>query len=124
MHWRRHRPKSHTWDNHWPQYPVLQLDQIGDDDLSDVPRNKYGLIDLIELLGVDYKARVSVSVIAYDSRSGTRKLFYRRFYKDDFEISNEPDSASASAEPSAPQPHDADAVAPAAKESDHGAGTV
>ena len=72
--------------DHWPQLPVLSVDEVDSSVSKEAPRDDRGLLDLFEMLGPSYKGRVHVSVIAYDSWSGTKKLFYKRFLKDDLHI--------------------------------------
>jgi hypothetical protein len=57
--------------------------------LSEVPKDRAGLVNLLDILGSDYyRGRIIVSIIAHDSWSGARKLFYRRFLQHDVKIVN------------------------------------
>lgn len=85
-YWRKHLPKGRSSNDHWPLLPVLSVNEVDGSASTDAPRDDYGLLDLFEILGADYEGRVDIAVIAYDSWSGTKKLFYKRFHKDDLNI--------------------------------------
>jgi hypothetical protein len=87
-YWRRHRPEGRTKNDHWPQLPTLWRDEISSSYLNEVPKDNDGLADIFDILGSDYRGRIIVSVIAHDSWSGTRKLFYKRFLQHDVKIVN------------------------------------
>jgi hypothetical protein len=87
-YWRRHRPEGRTKNDHWPQLPTLWRDEISSSYLNEVPKDNDGLADIFDILGSDCRGRIIVSVIAHDSWSGTRKLFYKRFLQHDVKIVN------------------------------------
>ena len=88
-HWRRHRPERATKADPWPQKPTLFPGDISSSYLSEVPKDDAGLVSLLDILGSDYyRGRIIVSIIAHDSWSGARKLFYKRFLQDDLKIVN------------------------------------
>ena len=81
-YWDSRRLKKRNRKDSWAQYPVPFLDQIPSKIVRELPRDKNGQADLFELLGPKYHGRVSLVVIAYDSWSGTKKLFVRQFWQD------------------------------------------
>lgn len=83
-YWRRHRPNAQAKNDPWPQKPTLFPAEISSSYLSEVPKDRAGLVNLLEILGSDdYRGRIIVSIIAHDSWSGARKLFYKRFLQHD-----------------------------------------
>lgn len=85
-YWRLHRPEGRTRNDHWAQLPTLCRDEISSSYLNEVPKDNDGLVNIFDILGSDYRGRISVSIIAYDSWSGTKKLFYKRFLQRDLKI--------------------------------------
>lgn len=78
-----HGPEGRTKNDHWPQLPTLWRDEISSSYLNEVPKDNDGLANIFDILGSDYRGRIIVSIIAHDSWSGTRKLFYKRFLQHD-----------------------------------------
>jgi hypothetical protein len=90
-YWRRHRSEGAARIDPWPQKPTLFPAEISSSYLSEVPKDRAGLVNLLDILGSDYyRGRIIVSIIAHDSWSGARKLFYRRFLQHDVKIVNLP----------------------------------
>jgi hypothetical protein len=83
---RRHRHRDRPSDG-WLQRPVLYVDQMEQNAVAELPKDADGLVDLAAVLATeDLKGRVQVTVIAYDSWSGTRKLFYKALRPGDVQI--------------------------------------
>jgi hypothetical protein len=87
-YWRRHRPQGWAKNNPWLQQPTLRRDEVSRSYLNEVPKDKDGLVNLFDILGSDYQGRIIVSIIAHDSWSGTRKLFYKRFLQHEVKIAD------------------------------------
>jgi len=88
-YWRRHRPEGATRADPWLQKPTLIPGGISSSYLSEVPKDDDGLVNILDILGSDYyRGRIIVSIIAHDSWSGSRKLFYKRFLQRDLRIVN------------------------------------
>lgn len=85
---RRHRPEGWPKNDPWLQRPTLRRDEISKSYLNEVPKDNDGLVNLLDILGSDYRGRIIVSIIAHDSWSGTRKLFYRRFLQHEVKVVN------------------------------------
>lgn len=88
-YWRRHRPEGATGADPWLQKPTLFPGGISSSYLSEVPKDDDGQVNILDILGSDYyRGRIIVSIIAHDSWSGARKLFYKRFLQRDLKIVN------------------------------------
>ena len=115
-YWRRHRPGGRAGADPWPQKPTLFPDGISSSYLSEVPKDDDGLVNLLDILGSDYyRGRIIVSIIAHDSWSGARKLFYKRFLQHDLKIVNLPSENKGSN-------HESGLGWPPIKNTDHRAG--
>jgi hypothetical protein len=93
-YWHKHRQKGRTGREFWAQYPVLLPDQIPGRILQELPKDENGQADLRALLGAEYYGRINLIVIAYDSWSGTKKLFIKRFRQEAISELEEADAAS------------------------------
>ena len=85
-YWRWHRPEGWAKNDPWLQKPTLFPGEISSSYLNEVPKGNDGLVNLFDILASDYQGRIIVSIIAHDSWSGARKLFYKRFLQRDLKI--------------------------------------
>ena len=85
-YWRKHQPKDRNAKITWPQLPVMLIDQIAPWAVDGLPKDRLGMLDLSEVLNPStHRGSIRLIVTAFDSWSGTKKLFIERFGLDDVE---------------------------------------
>lgn len=76
-YWRKHTSKS--MKIFWPELPRVLADQLPPWVAKQLPSNARGEIDLPKFLAPENQGTIRLIIIAYDSWSGTKKVFVRRF---------------------------------------------